>query len=85
MRAALWSTLRAACLACFPAKPAHRHVMAQLTGQFQELSRQVLAAEAGLRAAGQGELAGLLRTVQVTREGLQWAAMPQGGRPCCTG
>lgn len=42
----------------------YRHVMAQLTGQFQELSRQVLAAEAGLRAAGQGELAGLLRTVQ---------------------
>lgn len=41
--------------------------MAQLTGQFQELSRQVLAAEEGLRAVGQGELAALLRTVQVTK------------------
>ncbi|KAL4434050.1 hypothetical protein ABPG75_000491 [Micractinium tetrahymenae] len=42
----------------------YRHTMAQLTGQFQELSQQVRAAEEGLQAAGQGELTALLRTVQ---------------------
>lgn len=54
--------------------------MAQLTGQFQELSRQVRAAEAGLRASGQDELAGLLRTVQVGAGRLQPSAAQQGPR-----
>lgn len=42
----------------------YRYVVGELTGHFQELSGRVRAVEAALKAGGQGELAGLLRTVQ---------------------
>lgn len=72
--------MQAVCSAARPNLPARSHTMAQLTGQFQELSRQVRAAEAGLRASGQDELAGLLRTVQVGAGRLQPSAAQQGPR-----
>lgn len=49
--------------------------MGQLTATFQELSQRVIEAEAALNAAEQGDLAALLRTVQVRVPG-SWL-MPQ--------
>ncbi len=41
--------------------------MGQLTQEFQQLSRRVIAVEAALTEQGSTELAALLRTVQVRR------------------
>ncbi|EFN57050.1 hypothetical protein CHLNCDRAFT_143776 [Chlorella variabilis] len=42
----------------------YRHVMGQLTAQFQDCSRRVLSVEAALQSTGQDEAAALLRAVQ---------------------